>query len=254
MDDCTIPLKRCTKCSNQYPATTEYFHKDTKAIDGLRTICVACRSIYSRQYRKENAERRNEYDRRRRKEKAEIIRERKRQYRQVNSEKESASKRLYYAANTERIIAANRRYRAANPDKMRELSQRYRKEHPEKERERHRRRRARKAAVPATFTIEHERLALDYFNGCCAVCGCQLKDLFGTHTVHFDHWIPLSKGGGTTPDNMVPLCGGQNGCNQSKGAKDPVKWLQSQFGKHKARTIFARILTYHEWIKAVDSN
>lgn len=35
--------KQCTKCGNEYPATTEYFWKDTHLKDGLRSSCVFCK-------------------------------------------------------------------------------------------------------------------------------------------------------------------------------------------------------------------
>lgn len=159
-----------------------------------------------------------------------------------------AEVRRYNIQNPEKHRERRRRYDEAHREIKRERDRLYRTTNPDKGRERTRRRRARKANTPSTFTAEHERLALDYFNGCCAVCGRQLKDLFGTHTAHFDHWIPLSKGGATAPENMIPLCGGQGGCNSSKGARDAIEWLHTHYGKHKAKQILARIEAYFTWI------
>jgi len=39
--------------------------------------------------------------------------------------------------------------------------------------------------------------------------------------LHFDHIIPLSKGGPDTSDNMIQVC---EGCNLSKGDKDLYHW------------------------------
>lgn len=141
--------------------------------------------------------------------------------------------RVYYRAHPEKVRKKVREYRLNNPDKMREKT----------------RRRRDKSNRPVTFTVKHERLALDYFNGCCAVCGRQLRDLFATHTAAMDHWIPLSKGGHTTPENMVPLCHGIGGCNNLKWGHMPDDWLQSQFGKRKAAEIIARIDAYFAYIK-----
>lgn len=109
-----------------------------------------------------------------------------------------------------------------------------------------RRRRARKRDLPDTLTPEQWQQALDYFGGCCAVCG-RSPGLW--HTIAADHWIPLSKGGGTTADNIVPLCHGQGGCNNSKHSKDAYAWLLSIFGKRKAKKALTRIEAYFEWMK-----
>jgi 5-methylcytosine-specific restriction endonuclease McrA len=45
--------------------------------------------------------------------------------------------------------------------------------------------------------------------GRCRRCGA-------THQLHFDHVIPVSRGGANTPANIQLLCGS---CNRSKSAK-----------------------------------
>ena len=37
-------MKTCTKCKEEYPATTEYFRKYKKSLDGLSPICGECHS------------------------------------------------------------------------------------------------------------------------------------------------------------------------------------------------------------------
>lgn len=56
MDDCT-PLKRCSKCKREFPATSEYFTKQSGTIDGLGWWCRACKSEYDRQYGRRNRQR-----------------------------------------------------------------------------------------------------------------------------------------------------------------------------------------------------
>jgi len=179
-------------------------------------------------------------------------RERGRVYRAANPDKLREGRRVYYAANSEKVNEASRVYRAANPEKVRETKRVYRAANPEKGRVHNQRRRARKANLPNTLTAAEWYYAIDYFHGYCAVCGRPLKDLFVTHTASADHWIPLSKGGGTTADNIVPLCSGEDGCNNRKGNKDPEVWLALKFGKRKARVILKRILEYFELVKAKD--
>ncbi len=72
-----------------------------------------------------------------------------------------------------------------------------------------------------------------------------------------EHWQPMSKGGGYTVGNILPMCHAKPGvpagkpcCNNSKGTKDPELWLIEQFGKRKAKAILKRIADYFEWAKA----
>lgn len=46
MADTSIPpLKRCKKCGNEYPATTEYWHRHPETLDGLHSWCKHCKSV-----------------------------------------------------------------------------------------------------------------------------------------------------------------------------------------------------------------
>ena len=99
-------------------------------------------------------------------------------------------------------------------------------------------------------------MAIEYFDNCCAVCG-QPFDMF-IH-MELDHWIPVNSEDcpGTTPTNIVPLCGGSEfdshtGCNPSKGDKDAMEWLVWRFGKREAKKIYNRIMDYFEWIEGQD--
>lgn len=112
-------------------------------------------------------------------------------------------------------------------------------------------RRARERALPCTLTAREWQNALNYFHGCCAVCGRQLKDLLNTHTVAADHWIPLvdPKCPGTVVHNMLPLCHGIGGCNNSKHTKDPVIWLTEKLGKRAAKKKLAEIEAYFATVR-----
>lgn len=57
----SIPEKRCSKCKKFFPATTEHFNKSSKASDGLRTECKACRKPFSRDYYERNTGKIKEY-------------------------------------------------------------------------------------------------------------------------------------------------------------------------------------------------
>jgi 5-methylcytosine-specific restriction endonuclease McrA len=95
--------------------------------------------------------------------------------------------------------------------------------------------------LPATFTLEQWRACLEYWNGCCAVCGKQLRDLFGNVEPHADHWLPLSKGGGSEAKNMICLC---SECNMNKHDAMPNEWLTQKFGQRRAKAISENVKKY----------
>ena len=263
-DYTTIPLKVCTKCHRLLPATTFFFHIHKTGRNGLRPDCKICHyeasrkrvesnreatAQYQKEYRESHKEKQIEYDRLRYQANSDKIKARTRQYEIDNKDKVAERKRAYRLAHIDHIKKHRRQYTRQNRAKLREYGRKRRAEgkiNVEKSRISTHRRLARKRSLPDTLTHEQWTTCLDYFNGCCAVCGRQLKDLFGTHTVAIDHWTPLAAEDcpGTVATNIVPLCHGENGCNNSKGSKAPDIWLTEKYGKRKAQEILARIQAY----------
>ena len=277
-----VPQKRCTKCGNEYPATNEYFRKHKRQKDGLYSQCLKCtraeakspehlarsRAYYQRpdvqereRKRKQSPEHKaKEREYKRTPEYLERQRERDRQrasdpkrmaWQQEYNQRPEVQSRIHARNNSPEKREWSREYQRARRQKP-EINQQEReyKARPEV-REMYRvhtqKRRAAQRGLPHSLTTEDKRRALEYFNGCCAVCGRQLNNLLGTHRASFDHWwIPQSKGGGLTPDNIVPLCYGQDGCNNSKSNRDPIEWLTDKFGKRKAAQILKRIQDYFD--------
>src|SRR5688572_16476564 len=99
MDNHTIPLKRCTKCGKEYPATTEHFNKNCQAKDGLYPNCKACRSAFRQQNH-------------------EHIYPQKRHWRQANPEKEKARVESWIAANRQRYLDKKREYYRKNKNRI----------------------------------------------------------------------------------------------------------------------------------------
>lgn len=73
-----------------------------------------------------------------------------------------------------------------------------------------------------------------FFGGECAYCGCTPKR--NQHLTR-DHLEPVSAGGTTTQDNIVPAC---SSCNSSKGAEDFKDWFFKQpfFSQERLNRIF----------------
>ncbi len=65
--------------------------------------------------------------------------------------------------------------------------------------------RAREANTEASLTIPQWHKTLEHFNSKCAYCGGDYECI--------EHFVPISRGGGTTKDNCVPSC---NICNLIK--------------------------------------
>jgi 5-methylcytosine-specific restriction endonuclease McrA len=61
--------------------------------------------------------------------------------------------------------------------------------------------------------IAREALS-ELFDGECAYCDAPATS--------WDHFIPVTMGGRTTPGNMLPAC---TPCNSKKKNRDPQKWL-----------------------------
>lgn len=285
MTDLIIPsLKRCPKCEQDKPATPEYFSRHHKAPDGLNWWCKMCLADYQRQYRKteHGAEKQRQYR------DNDGARTYHREYYHTKKTPESLKRKREYAvrryhANPDvqhRMCEYNRkperkayaREYAQRPEvKLRNKTtqQQYRRtearraynrnynrswrKHPDSQKKLrvyYHRRRARKLALPDTFTFQEWQLCLDYFHHTCAVCGHQLRDLFGQVKPHADHWIALTDprldNPGTVPDNMICLC---SVCNNNKKNKDPEQWLIRLYGKRKAAQIIQRIEIYFDWTK-----
>lgn len=128
-----------------------------------------------------------------------------------HKEETKARTRKYYALNRAMIIA---RASWQSPER-RNYNKRWRATHPRTYGERDalycERRYARKRNLPDTLTIEEWRAIKAAYENRCAYCGKQTK-------LAQDHVLPLSKGGGTVAQNIVPSC---KSCNSRKNANPP---------------------------------
>lgn len=186
----------------------------------------------------------------------EKVKQAKRKWQEAHAEEYKVIRRRCYQNKREHYLRKNKEYAKAHPEqrkktqqksnaKRREQLKTYRREHTLRYRMHAEVRRSRMRALPATFTVDDWHRCVDYWRECCAICN-RPQGLW--HKLAQDHWIPVSRGGAYTSNNIIPLCHGINGCNNSKNDSDPIVWLTSRFGKRKAALILKRITAYFTWI------
>lgn len=282
MNDSTTnpPAEQCVHCGKTFPFTTEHFVPKFNDKTNPSRRCRECkrasdRDYYSRhkqkiaeykhEYAKVNHDKENARKRKweadnkdhvrelkaRGREKNRVhLREYHREWSSRNKDKVSGYGHRRYWRDVEVTRAKMREYNFKNQEKTRERGRRTARRQAEKGNVKvnMHRRRARKLGLQDTFTHEEWLQCLSYFGNCCAVCG-RPQGLW--HTLAADHWIPLASKicPGTTSLNIIPLCHGINGCNNSKGSKSPNDWLVTQFGNRKAKQILSRIEAYFQWVK-----
>ena len=213
-------MKRCSKCGNEHPATSEYFSKHASGKDGLRACCKECATEHHRQFRKDNPECDKQW------------REKNPEYFKLRSESNPEYRKQYYANNKEAMRQKSKQWSENNPILMAQ----YRKKWTENNRSlltiKEQRRRARERQLPSTLTAVQWNQIKEEFNGECAYCG-EKKPLTQ------EHFMPLSKGGEYTHNNIIPSC---QSCNSSKGATNFLEWYP--LFKHYSKLREQKILKY----------
>lgn len=226
------------------PKTNEYFYKQKSTICGLRASCKKCSDIESNKYNfknkdkvkekkkiydEKNKNKRRELDKKRYYENKEKISEKskkyylenreerlkyKKQYTKENKEKLKEANHIYYERNKKIIAEKAKEYHLKNPQKLYEKIKKYQQNNPDKCRIKRQKRQAIKKDIEATLTLNDWNYIKCYFNNSCAYCGKKRK-------LEQDHFIPLSKGGKYSRDNIIPAC---KRCNCSKSNKDFKEW------------------------------
>lgn len=85
-----------------------------------------------------------------------------------------------------------------------------------------------------SYTHQQWKEAVIFFGGTCCYCGRTMRK--GERLTR-DHLEPVSDGGASTQDNIVPACGA---CNSSKGASEWREWFMKQpfFSQDRMNKIF----------------
>lgn len=236
-------MQTCSECQKTLPATQEFFGLDKKAASGFYFKCKECRRRWNAENKAKIAiQNKQGYEKHKEKRLESLY-----QYRAENPELIKEQSKRHYQRHKEKISEYNRKRRPLIKEQRAEYEREWRQKNPDKPRIYGIRRDARKQQLPDTFTSDQWITCLEYHNYCCAVCGCQLRDLFGNVEPQADHWIALSRDDcpGTVAGNMVCLC---NTCNNSKHANMPDEWLTRKYGTRKANIILARVQAYFAWV------
>lgn len=239
-----VKMKVCTGCAKELVASNDNFGKETKGKYGLLSKCKPCmkelrQSQAKQKYdydRKRYAEKReeilaynklymagrkdikSEYDKNRREgaDREKILQKKKEYAHRVKDKfkeqwiayrkRTAEAKRLYdinyYQENKERVRKVCTNWRQNNRDKDTVSKQRYK---------------ARRKKLDSTFTEEQWIQCKHAFDNRCAYCR-KIRKLTQ------EHFVPVTKSGEYTLNNIVPSC---QSCNSSKGKKEFSMWYRS---------------------------
>jgi 5-methylcytosine-specific restriction endonuclease McrA len=180
------------------------FNKNRSKNDGFSTECKDCVNDYNRHYRanSKNKIKAAEYNKAYRKDNAEELEDKRKIYAAEHKDEQRDRAHQHYETNKE-------------PYKARVAQ--YKKERPEQYKEYEYRRRAKKKGALVVEKIRDTDVIAMYGDQCFYCEDGQYE--------HLDHYIPLSKGGQHTLDNVRPAC---MGCNLSKNNKMPEIWLKEK--------------------------
>lgn len=245
-----IPQRQCSKCKQEFPATTEYFYKDAKSKYGLSCQCKTCAKQKAKDWHWSHREYANEVSRKRYQSRPEEYAARSKADREARPEVYREYHANYYQEHKAEVLAQNKEWAINNPDKVQAIQKRYRDKNARKcvlatlatrqrypdrykalaresrlrnpatsRRARHERR-AREHNAEGTYTNADIINIFDDQNGRCYFCGITLfMSIPGDY--HIDHLIALNQGGSNWPDNLVLSCGH---CNCSRQDRSLEEW------------------------------
>jgi HD-GYP domain-containing protein (c-di-GMP phosphodiesterase class II) len=204
----SAPLRRCTKCSQYFPATLQFFYFQKYGKYQLTSHCKACMRKHGNEaYR---ADPRNKYkpyvSTPKRREQMRLVEARKRA---ANRDEYNAKARDRRKQNREKVNAQARERYKNNPEKKRRGGKEWRLAHPDSVKYNRKIRRDRKRNAIGYYRAADIRLLYKTQNGKCWWCNEKLPEHY-----HIDHRVPLSKSGTNWPENLCLAC---PKCNRSKG-------------------------------------
>lgn len=204
-------MKKCNKCGEEFPATTEFFYK---AKNSLRGDCKGCKQKQASDFRVENPG----YDKRRYEKTRDRQLELSRKWYQENKEHVAAYNKKYKEENIEAVREKNRRWEEKNKEKRRKQQREWTENNRERYNAKMRKMNAKRDAIKRGATTAEKfgrEDVLEKWGTDCHICD-ELVDL---EDWHMEHVVPLSKGGPHTLENVKPA---HPICNLQKGTKPVV--------------------------------
>ena len=128
--------------------------------------------------------------------------------------------REYLEKNADRVQKRGMEYREKNKDVIAQKKASYYEQNPHQIRAANSKRRALLLQAEGSFTQKDVDTIIKSQKYLCIVCHCKLAT-----TYEVDHIVPLSAGGTNLKTNLQVLC---KPCNRSKGAKDPIAFMQAR--------------------------
>jgi len=216
IDSSVTAATTCTKCGLHLPEDRKHFYAEKRKRNGLSSWCKDCVIAAAMDHWRQNRERgiatqKRRYVARR----AEFV-EKQAAYNTAHAEQIRDAARARRAADPDGCREAARQYRLEHKDRRRSYMQAYHSSHREDSRARAHRRRAHLLAAPGDHIAAD--VAAQYLrqHGRCYWCGQKVAQAY-----HVDHIVPLVRGGGNGPENLVIAC---PHCNASKHDKLPHEW------------------------------
>lgn len=136
-------------------------------------------------------------------------------------EKRKVRKKEYYAKNKEIILEKEAKRYQEKKDYIKTRVRQYNKANPDKVRQWSREDRIRRKNAFGTHNVKEFYILCEKFGWKCSYCDMEVDK----KTVTVDHFIPTSKGGSDSIENIVPSC---KSCNSSKQDKDFFDWYRKQ--------------------------
>lgn len=208
-------IKRCPLCGIEKPHAE--FNKNRSNRDGLQSRCRDCQRSSGSQWAREHPETSQAYYEAHREQKIKRATDWNRENKDRRAEitasyyqRHRDEIRVYWRSRREAHNAYTRKWRAEHAERAAEARRAYRKRYPEKHCQKHARRRARQCGLLAEQLNYSEIIVRDGM--VCHICG----EPIDRSDLHFDHIVPISKGGGHTADNVHVA---HAACNLRKRAK-----------------------------------
>ena len=222
-------MKRCTKCGVEKPLTNEYFQYRKGSKDGFRNECKVCKKDYNRNYREENKEYLAKHNAEYRKANWDSFMKNKKAYEELNRELLAEKRKKYYQKNKEQISKKKKEYTEKNKVKYAKYHLEYARRNVDKCKIKQHKRKAKLKSLPSTLTKNQWDDTVSHFNNSCAYCGSEEQ-------IQQEHFVPLSKGGEFTHNNIIPAC---MKCNCSKQDQDFFEWYPNHknYSKKREKTI-----------------